>query len=124
MKDARAKMKSMTRITKCSLCLEQDMACNADADYAQGPHDMGNKSHGCTRTDGLVGVGVEDCRYEQLGCTDLAAFVCSGVAAELLLCLVRVNLHAPHWQVSALELYWLTPTDVLCSIFAPCHCCK
>ena len=49
---------------------------------------------------------------------DLAALVCSRVAAELLLCFVRVNLHAPYWQVSAFKLDWLASADILCT--SPC----
>ena len=44
---------------------------------------------------------------------NLVAFVGLRVVSELLLCLVRVYLHAPHRQVSALQLHWLTSTDIL-----------
>ena len=44
---------------------------------------------------------------------DLVPFVSCRVVPELLLCLVWIYLHAPHWQVSALQLHWLPSTDVL-----------
>ena len=44
---------------------------------------------------------------------DLVPFVTCRVVPELLLCLVWIYLHAPHWQVSALQLHRLPSTDVL-----------
>jgi len=44
---------------------------------------------------------------------DLVPFVSCRVVPELLLCLVWIYLHAPHWQVSALQLHRLPSTDVL-----------
>ena len=53
---------------------------------------------------------------ENLADVDLVPFVSCRIVPELLLCLVWIYLHAPHWQVSALQLHRLPSTDVLHTI--------
>lgn len=52
-------------------------------------------------------------KWQDMADVDLVPFVSCRVVPELLLGLVWIYLHAPHWQVSALQLHWLPSTDVL-----------